>query len=299
MEIIGSAWRDSVAVFSEYLDIVADRSYEHDVVDILATTLIDDSVWADLFVPNTNVSGLLAKLVRGRLQGQCYVRETDSLTAHLAVLPPCFGQYVQVLQGGVRRKLWNHRSKLVNPELRTRSDNVEDFLDEMNVLHEKRWGQRHYEGVPRQFHLQFMRAAAKEKQLRLTELWVDDKVVSLMYNIRIGHREYNLQSAFDDSCVPHVSLGYLHLGYAMESAGKDGVTEFDLLGGRGKHRDYKNDFETMPTKLVCIQAIRSRALAWLYKKYDKRYAGVMSLGVTWLVSVLDEQRALFMLTAAL
>jgi len=297
IEMMGSAWRESAAVFSEYSDIVADKAYASDVVDIVANSLNADKRWTDFVVPNTDTNSLLTRLVRDRLPAQYYVRETDPMTAYVAKLPEKFEQYVHELDGGVRRKVWNHRSKLTSPELRVRSGDVEEFFDQMNSLHEKRWGHRHYEGVPRQLHLQFAHAAAKSRQLRLSELRVGGEIVSLMYNIRIGRKEYNLQSAFDGSRFPGISLGYLHLGYAMESACAEGVTEFDLLGGSGKSRDYKKDFKTITTQLVSFQTIRSGVLAWLYKAYDKRFAKAACMGIPWIFPLTDESGALSFLSA--
>ena len=42
-----------------------------------------------------------------------------------------------------------------------------------------------------------------------------------MYNVRIGTLEYNIQSGFD-ATIKGVSLGYLHFGFAIEQACRDG-----------------------------------------------------------------------------
>jgi CelD/BcsL family acetyltransferase involved in cellulose biosynthesis len=97
-----------------------------------------------------------------------------------------------------------------------------------------------------------------------------------MYNVRLGGTEYNIQSGFDATQSKGISPGYLHFGYALENACEQSIATFDFLAGKGLHRDYKRDFCTQPRPLVTLQSIRARALAWIYKEYDKRF--LRSLG---------------------
>jgi hypothetical protein len=99
-----------------------------------------------------------------------------------------------------------------------------------------------------------------------------------MYNVRLGDTEYNIQSGFDSLALKGLSLGYLHLGYAMELACEEGIAQFDFLAGTGMRRDYKRDFQAVHRPLMTYQAIRAKPLAWLYRGYDRNFiasAGLM------------------------
>jgi CelD/BcsL family acetyltransferase involved in cellulose biosynthesis len=91
-----------------------------------------------------------------------------------------------------------------------------------------------------------------------------------MYNVRIGGSEYNIQSGFDPAAVSGVSPGYLHFGFCLEAACGAGVRAFDFLAGDGRARNYKQDFNTRETTISTFQCVRAAALAWLYRRYDRR-----------------------------
>ena len=189
------------------------------------------------------------------------------MEAHVVSFPGSFAEYLKTLPGGVRRKLWNQRSKLIRPEFRAVADPVA-VLDRIDAFHVQRWGEAHFTGALRSFHLAFAEKMARSGSLRMSELTTDGHVISMLYNVRIGDTEYNLQAGFDPGRVAGISPGYLHFGYSMEQACAEGVRKYDFLGGEGRHRQYKQDFLTDAQSLVSFHAVRAPHLAWLYRLHD-------------------------------
>lgn len=270
LESIGSSFRLRNDVFSEYLDLIVDRDYVDSFLPLLAEMLLAESRWSDLVFSNTPVDGLAARLVREYLGEGRYVREVDQLTSFVGVLPRDFSQYIQSLDGNTRRRMWNQRKKLKDPCLR-KTEHFDGVLKQLDSFHVPRWGCRHYVGVRGEFHRQFAAAMAATGALHMTELSCDGQLVSVMYNVRIGHTEYNIQSGFDSLALKGLSLGYLHFGYAMERACEEGMAQFDFLAGPGMHRDYKRDFQAVHRPLTTFQTIRAKPLAWLYRGYDRNF----------------------------
>jgi CelD/BcsL family acetyltransferase involved in cellulose biosynthesis len=271
IESLGSNWRCRNGVFSEYLDVLAARGHEREFIAAVADTILADSNWSDLVISNSRPDGAAARLIGALQNERCYVREMDPLAAHVASLPSRFGDYVVALKSSMRRKLWNHRARLIKPQMVLgEAKDVVNLFHLMNSLHMNRWGRHTFEGLRGRFHQALALTFAKRNELRFSTLVVNGDPISIAYNARIGETEYSIQSAFKPHAIRGVSPGYLHFGYCIEQACADGVKKFDFLAGTGRNRDYKREFLTSSTSLVTLQAIRSRPLSWLYRAYDRR-----------------------------
>jgi CelD/BcsL family acetyltransferase involved in cellulose biosynthesis len=186
-------------------------------------------------------------------------------------LPVSHEEYLARLSAGTRRKLHNQRKRLDNPSVQyAAAEDVGAMLERIDSFHRDRWGKRHLKGAIRRFHEQFATLKAREGTLRMSSLISGGRVLSAIYNVRIGDIEYNIQQGFDTRHRPGLSPGYLHLGFCLEAACAAGVGTFDLLGGRGRRRNYKQDFDATMTELVTWQVIRRQPYAWLYRQYDRR-----------------------------
>jgi hypothetical protein len=275
LESLGSCWRSGANVFSEYLDFIVDHGYEKSFLDRVGDALLADSRWSDLVFCNTRPDGFAARVIRDRLGDVSYVRSADPMVAHVAMLPERFDEYVRSLDRSTRRRVWNHRRKIAGAQLdEIDVGRIESVLDQLDSFHLRRWGRAHYVGVRRAFHERFATAMSRLGNLRMSELRREDGTLSIMYNVRIGSTEYNVQSGFDSLASRGISPGYLHFGFCIERALDEGVRRFDFLAGPGRHREYKQDFRTAQTRLVTLQSIRARSLAWLYRQYDKRFASL-------------------------
>ncbi len=140
----------------------------------------------------------------------------------------------------------------------------------MNRLHAQRWKSQAFTGARLSFHQDLSRRLAARGELFLSRLWVNDEVVSVLYDIRKGCRQYNLKLGFDCTRNRKVSLGLLHFGYAMEQAAHAGVTTYDFLAGTGKTTDFKSHLGREQHVLSTVQLMRGRLLPRLYRLRDRR-----------------------------
>jgi CelD/BcsL family acetyltransferase involved in cellulose biosynthesis len=270
LESLGSMWRQHSGVFSEYLDFIVKPEYEPAFFQALAAKLDEDRRWDDLVIANSVAGGCAARFVNEYVAGRGYLRKADVLTAHKTQLPLRFDEYVAKLTSSTRRKVWNQRRKLPDPQFSVCPETqVDSFMDALDGFHEGRWGARHFVGRRRTFHRAFVHAMADSGALRMTRLDSGQSTVSLMYNVRLQDTEYNIQSGFGAVSPSGTSPGYLHFGFCLEQACNDGLRYFDFLAGEGRSRDYKNDFITSKTRLATLHVLRARPLAWLYERYDR------------------------------
>lgn len=281
LEFIGSTWRDGRGVFSEYLDLVVASGYEQGVIGAVGAWLRADGDSSDLVLANTPPDGVAARLVREELCSAGLVRVADPLEAHRLRLTGTFDDYLRRLPGSIRRKIWNQRSKLDHPRVAiAEAGQAEEILDRVDDFHRARWNAPQYVGVARDFHRALAPKLAEAGALRMSTLESGGAPIVVMYNVRLGGTEYNLQSGFDAGRTAGYSPGYLHFGYSIEEAYRDGLEWFDFLGGEGRRRQYKQDFVTEARVLQTIQVVRSVPLRVLYGVYDRLGRRRVSGGVS-------------------
>jgi GNAT acetyltransferase-like protein len=268
LELIGTAWRDPRATFSEYLDIIADRDHRAEVVAAIGRWLAAQPYWDDLALCCSRRDSVASQLVAEQLETWTHVREVDPLVGWRAHLPASFDDYVQALAPAVRRKLFNHRRKLTEPRLVYAT--AGDLMDSFRVLwslSNLRWGALPPAHV-QNFQRDIATELARRGELRLSQLCAANGIRSVLYNVHKAGTVYYLQSAFDAATAHGLSPGYLHFGYAIEAACREGIRRFDFLAGRGRHRDYKQDFSTDGVPMVSYHVVRRAITRMLYVTYQ-------------------------------
>jgi CelD/BcsL family acetyltransferase involved in cellulose biosynthesis len=268
LELLGAAWRDTQAVFSEYLDIIAARESRAAVHASLAEWLRSSAEWDELLVCNTREHSLAAELAEACGEFT-HLRPAESLTGWSIALPESFAAFTAQLSSNTRRKVLHQRDKLGGAyrEVHDPAQRQAAFA-RLEGCVARRWGRPSTVDARSRFHAELV-ASWPTDRVRLSELHVGSRVVSTMLNLRVGATEYYLLSGFDADAAQGVSPGYLHLGYAIESACHAGLKRFDFLAGGGLHRDYKSDFAAVGTTLVSRQAIRKPLLRTLFGILDR------------------------------
>ncbi|MGH8276783.1 MAG: GNAT family N-acetyltransferase, partial [Steroidobacteraceae bacterium] len=130
IELIGIAWRDPSAVFSDYLDLIVAPPHCDAVLALIASWLAAQTFWQELVFACIRQDSLASMFVRTHLAGIAYVREVDGLNAWSARLPKQFEDYIAGLTSDARRKLFTHRHRLSHPRLEYADEtNIPEFLD--------------------------------------------------------------------------------------------------------------------------------------------------------------------------
>ncbi len=267
LELIGSAWREPAAIFSEYLDLIVPPECEKDVLECVAAWLRPREDWDDVVFAYVREDSLVARLAELHLRRLSYLRRPASVAAWCTRLPNSFEEFTARLSSTTRRKLLNQRKKADVTFEQVPAERIEASVRTLEDFVGQRWGPEST-GIRAAFHVAIARIFHVYGGLRLTELHVAGNCISVMLNFRAAQIEYYVMSGFDTRNTAGLSPGYLHFGYAIEAACRDGVRNFDLLGGHGLHRDYKRDFLSESIPLTCYQMVRPRRLQALYLGYD-------------------------------
>ena len=275
VQMMGLAWRDPEPLISEYLDVIGAEADLGLLREACVQQLLQDPAWSE-FVIGFTASGTKWREAYQRCAGsdRHYVRELDRSVAYQAHLSDGFAVYLAGLEQSTRRSLWNLRHRVGGAGQvlleGVPQEGIGRAFQDLNRLHQLRWQRPAFTGRRLRFHTTLARQLAARGELALSRLHVAGEVVSVLYDIRKGQRQYNIKMAFDPAFSSRVSLGLIHLGYAMEAACDRGVTLYDLLAGPGRANDYKRHLSQSRRALSCVQMLRGPLLPRLYRWRDRR-----------------------------
>lgn len=274
MQMMGLSWRDPETLISEYLDVIAAPDDLDAVRDACMRVLLGEPGWTEFVIGFTTASAQWRETYeRCAASTPHYSRVLDRSVTYQADLSSGFAAYLGALRQSTRRSLWNLRRRLavhgeVRLELLTES-NLESGFEDLNRLHQLRWQKPAFSDERLAFHLRLARRLSARGELALSRLRVGGGVVSVLYDIRKSQRQYNIKLGFDPDFSSQISLGLIHLGYAMESAAERGIGSYDFLAGPGRTSDFKRLLSQVRRELSCVQMLRGPLVSSLYRWRDR------------------------------
>jgi CelD/BcsL family acetyltransferase involved in cellulose biosynthesis len=274
VQLMGLSWRDPGPPISEYLDVIAATGEVDAVRHACVRVLLQEPEWTECVIGFT-VAGKQWReaFARGDPARRQYVRNLDPLVSYQADLSRGFGAYLRGLSHSTRRSVWNLRRRLaVHGEVSFESvapQEIASAFSDLNRLHQLRWKQPAFAGTCLTFHTSLAGLLAARGELALSRLRVAGQVVSVLYDIRKGARQYNISMGFNPAFSSKISLGLIHLGCAMEAAAERQVVTYDFLAGGGQRSDYKRHLSQMRRDLSCVQLLRGHLLPPLYRWHDR------------------------------
>jgi CelD/BcsL family acetyltransferase involved in cellulose biosynthesis len=268
LQLIGNVYFTDGTVLSEYGDVVAEPGYSDDVLAVLWQQLQGED-WDECVTPLLTSRSAFYRICRDE-SSRWSLRHVELRCEGRGIRIDTqggFEDYLAMLGKNTRLKLFNRRSLLQTlgavELVYADQDAISEFLAMLNALDRLRWGRDCFGPASLDFHRSVAAAAAARGELRLSMLKVNGRVVSVLYNICFGGVEYNIQSAFEPGFHSKLSLGTLHMGYALERAFSDpGVCYFDLLFGNGKNEFYKRHYRGEEIEFFTLIASRSRKAAF-------------------------------------
>jgi hypothetical protein len=283
LQFIGSSWNSGETVRSEYLDFIVDKHYASEVRKLFLDYLDKDKSWDQLILADMNRNCQTRKMLAQRVCiRDSYTRVVQNDAGISIDVSGSFPEYISAMGSNTRYSAFNQR-KFLDRHGTVRLDYADastsdSYLDRLNELHALRWGKPCFPPLSLQFHKQLARGLGNTGNLSLSMITVADKPVSVLYDIRMGTREYNIQAGFNTNFDRKLSPGFLHLGYAIESAFADPrITVFDLLAGAGKNTFYKAHFGSLESGFITLQINRAGYIRFLYKLYDSLPDRIKSL----------------------
>jgi CelD/BcsL family acetyltransferase involved in cellulose biosynthesis len=260
------------SVGSDYLDIIARRGKEDQVLDILVEYLQREKYVLELkqLVKDGSLAGQLA----ARLEHQHWNR--SEIRTNVCPFIDLAGHTWESFQAGLgpkHRYNFHRRLKNLYREFDARfecivaEDRRSDALAALVALHNRRMQERGgSDGLHSSelvgFHEELTGLALARGWLRLFVLTLNNDKAAALYGFMYRKKFYFYQSGFDPRFSPY-SVGLVTMGMAIEAAIEDGAEEFDLLHGDEK---YKSLWAKTQRDLIRMELSPPTPCAWVYTK---------------------------------
>lgn len=274
LHMIGSGLPGGNLFRAEFRSLLIDRAHMPQALSGLMQGINDVPGWNEALFSDVPVESMFYRHYRESVPTRWFSREINPENGHHVSLEGGVDDYRQGLRSSARRQMFNKRKRLAalgNVHLRKAPElPLADTIETLNRFHLKRFSQD-IVGSDHQEFLERLTAASNASRLSLSHsmLCVDDRAVSVLLDIDAGGRRYNIQLGFDEDFDASVSLGVLHLGYAIEGAAEDGLGCYDMLIGTGLQEDYKTRYGTGETAVRTLHWVRSPWLRWLHRNYAR------------------------------
>ncbi|WP_416399121.1 GNAT family N-acetyltransferase [Allohahella sp. A8] len=249
---------------SELLDALIDPDYEATVVARLRTYLGGLMAGADFFAADVPRHASIGKILKGLpVSGGAMILGHLTMTEDTVYEVDCQGGFMAYVSGlgkNSRLKLFNRRSYLQQHYPGTSvherelvgsegdgaaSSGFLAFQPEFDRFHQLRWNKPFLGQDGLSFQSRFIdlcqrwngfcadipAVAIKPVVSVMTH---QERTISLLYDVVVGDTRYNMQMGFAEDFDKKLSLGTLHLGYAIEAACEAGLRQYSFLAGSGR-----------------------------------------------------------------
>lgn len=267
LQFIGNAWQRTDTVRTEYLGFITASDISRELCDAFLAFIFDSLDWDEFVI--CDLSGLTDTSVA--LHGFCRDRKrpvfhTDIDFGIRIPVQGDFADYLKTMGKNTRLKFYNRRTYL--DKLATHSieyatpGTLDTHFSALNLFHRERWGADCFAGKSIEFHRNLLGRLGPSQKMLFSTLFIDNEPVSTSYNISAGDTVYNVQAGFYENYDKKLSLGTLHMGYAVENAFKSAhVKYFDLLAGNGKNEFYKQKYPGERMAYCTLIATRGKLIS--------------------------------------
>ncbi len=273
IHFLGNAWRIGPTVRTEYCSFILHREY-HEAARQAIMEHLWEKDWDEVILcdvveqESCRVAGVFKEysdsIVRiDRLKDMGVRIDTGG----------DFSRWLADLGRNTRLKAYNRRAYLEGKgKLYIKNTDAAESRDEffrlLNGFHSKRWHHYAFEEEAMRFHEKLLdRLPAYGFRSILSSLWFEDQCISVLYDVASADWRFNLQAGYLEHFDPKVSLGSLHLGFAIEEAFSDSrIRYYDLLAGSGKKSFYKSHYNGTLINFDTVQFVRNDWLVFAYQK---------------------------------
>ena len=271
LHMLGNAWRILPTVRSEYSSLIARKGLEHsiqaEIFSFLSSLTWDELIVCDITEKQLSQWKESVSLTLGNID---YVQRSIDQGVCVHTNRP-FSDWQAGLGRNTRLKAFNRRRYLpglghVGVKRATSASQLTDFFSTLNEFHQQRWSKPAFDSLSLNFHRRFIARLPDSMEALCTMLYLDGICISVLYDIGTGKGRYNLQSGYRQNLDSKLSLGTLHLGFAIEDGFRTvDCAYYDLLAGSGKVTNYKAHFNGEDVNFTTVQLVRNPMLKMIYK----------------------------------
>ncbi|HJQ69859.1 MAG TPA: GNAT family N-acetyltransferase [Blastocatellia bacterium] len=254
---------------SEYLDIIARRGFERQVVEAIVAFLRENREWDRLWlydVPSasTTLAHLLSALGPEARSKVCNGSSYVDTTGDWNTVKNSLGKTLRSnIDRHIRRLFRHHCCEFRRVE---RADELEAAVERFVILHQARWESKGEAGsfaLPRfkEFLVDAMRESLDKGNLRLWTLEVDGEIEAVLLAFCDDGVAHYFQGGFNPAYSKE-SLGTVMIGLCLKDCAEaNDVREFDFMGGEA---DYKSHWTKATRETIELEWMRQGMRSLLY-----------------------------------
>ena len=275
LEFMGSGEDEEDEICSDYLNFIIRNGREQAVLDAIFKHLFysGDIVCDELLLPRMYIESLFIPLMFDLVKElKLNIEELSRIPCLYANLPASFDEYLGQLGKKTRYKIRRGMRKLneegdVVFKVAETEEEVGATKKILIRLHQSRWTQKGKPGVFssdkfRLFHDKIISISHKENWLRLGTLFLNQRPLACIYNLRFNNKIYSYQAGTEVSDNWDISYGILAHAYAIIHGISEASKEYDFLAGSS---DYKNRLAKGQREMVTLRISKPSAKEFLYK----------------------------------
>lgn len=273
MELVGGFWNGPPSVLTQYTQFLGEFSSKPGLMNALVEFLDGRPGWSELVFPMIPLRSQCYAALEDAVQSRGWtLRSAPIRPSRVVRLKAGFQEYLRSLSHKTRRRLFNQRIRLETlGRVEFKHVGWEDGQDLIELMNRFRTSERGMDALAKpilEFHGVLASRLHPRGAVRLSYLSLDGSPISVNYALRVGVREYGIQMGYDSTRGRGLSLGLLHLGYALEAAAADGIISYDLMTGMDEGPDWKDSVANAEVEMSALQVLRGRALSLLYGTFD-------------------------------
>jgi len=240
LHFLGTGEDEAEEITTEYIDVIAKPGFEKRVCCLVINYLTTEYTnWDEINLSRYNQDSNIVKhlLIESDNKG---IKRVEFLSGyrHFVTLNDDYHSYIEQQTRSFRKKLVSNKTKLLSKGkvefmLVEQEKEVASILNHLKEFHLKR-----SKFIGRKsafesqsfiaFHLEYMQIMANKQQLHLGVLYLDEKIISVEYNFKLGETSYAYQGSFDND-YKKLSLGFLSINLMIEESILSGFQVFDFM----------------------------------------------------------------------
>lgn len=273
LQYIGSHWKESPSVRTEYFSPIVLEKYKIKAIKALAQYLKKSCLWDEFVVCderkllNSSSHLLLQELLHeGMIKFTWNVDRSYYLDTKKTIL-----DYKNTIGKSTKKKYFPEkpRDELTSSSYYCCEELLAGELSNLNIMHYSRWEKETFDQDVINFYRLF--CSTSRSKLKIRKLELDSVVISILLSIEVSSKEYYIQSGFHNRSLSGVSLGKYQLGIAIKDAFESKSThQFDLLIGQGKFSPYKSFLTNKYVYTETYSVVKQKKLVFtFYQKLKK------------------------------
>ncbi len=266
---------------SDYLDLIVAGGHENEVMEAFRSHWVKELDRGEVLmlneIPEASPNLPLLKHLAESKKALWVESDVPCGTVHL---PASWEQYLSTLRPRFRTKIRSVLRELEGrPEVRfgfcEDSEQVRRMLPILFDLHAKRWAQEGKPGVfgsgkKRQFYFSLSELLIERGWLRLGWLEWNGKILACQYGFAYGGKYLLLQEGYEPA-AEHWNLGIALRAWSIRQFIKEGLREYDFLGGRVLRHRSDWGAETKNSKKIQLAAATYKNLLFCRgSEWEKR-----------------------------